>query len=76
MSLFAGMAPAEKPRLVGVVVVQDPQGEYYGGAVAAPVFSAVVGDALRLMGVVPDKLEDYRGQEWLLADREESDVPG
>ena len=65
-SLFAGMAPADAPRVVGVVVVNDPQGgKYFGGEVAAPVFSRVAGDALRLLGVAPDKLEDFTGQELL-----------
>jgi cell division protein FtsI (penicillin-binding protein 3) len=76
VSLFAGMAPADDPRLVGVVVVHEPQGDYYGGAVAAPVFSQVAGDALRLMGVVPDKLEDYQGHEWLVASKERDDAEG
>ena len=58
------------------MVVHEPEGDYYGGAVAAPVFSDVAGDALRLMGVLPDKLEDYRGHEWLVADGEDDDVPG
>lgn len=58
IAAFAGMAPASKPRLVCVVVVDEPAGkEYYGGQVAAPVFAAVVGDALRLMGVAPDRPE-------------------
>ena len=71
ISLFAGMAPADNPRLVGVVVVNDPKGEkYYGGEVAAPVFSRVAADVLRLMGVVPDKLEDFKGQDWLAVDAE------
>ncbi len=73
ISLFAGMAPADNPRLVGVVVINDPQGEkYYGGEVAAPVFSSVAADALRMMGVAPDKLEDFKGQD-LLAVETESD---
>jgi cell division protein FtsI (penicillin-binding protein 3) len=71
ISLFAGMAPSDNPRLVGVVVVNDPKGEkYYGGAVAAPVFSRVAADALRLMGVVPDKLEDFKGHDLLAVDTE------
>jgi cell division protein FtsI (penicillin-binding protein 3) len=54
-SLFAGMAPASRPRLVMVVVVDDPRGKhYYGGVVAAPVFSAVMTGALRLLNVPPD----------------------
>ncbi len=56
-SLFAGFAPATGPRIVGVVVITDPRGGvYYGGAVAAPVFSAVVRGALRLLNVPPDDL--------------------
>jgi len=57
VSLFAGFAPARDPRVVCVVIVSDPRGGvYYGGAVAAPVFSTVVGGALRLMNVPPDNL--------------------
>lgn len=56
MSVFAGMAPASKPRLAMVVMVDEPSaGEYYGGAVAAPVFSAVMEGALRLLNVAPDE---------------------
>jgi cell division protein FtsI (penicillin-binding protein 3) len=55
MSVFAGMAPVSDPRLVMVVVVNDPRGEkYYGGEVAAPVFSQVMTGALRLMNLPPD----------------------
>ena len=54
-SLFAGFVPASAPRIVGVVVITDPRGGvYYGGAVAAPVFSAVARGALRLLNVPPD----------------------
>lgn len=59
VSLFAGFAPASDPRVVGVVIVSDPRGGvYYGGAIAAPVFSSVVAGALRLMNVAPDDLEE------------------
>jgi cell division protein FtsI (penicillin-binding protein 3) len=54
-AVFGGLAPATQPRLAAVVVIDDPAGDlYYGGDIAAPVFSAVVGGALRLMGVAPD----------------------
>lgn len=57
-SAFAGFAPAEDPKLILVVVVDDPRGEhYYGGRVAAPVFSKVMAESLRLMNVPPDKIE-------------------
>ncbi len=52
---FGGVAPASNPRLAAVVVIDEPTaGKHRGGDVAAPVFSAVVGGALRLIGVVPD----------------------
>ncbi len=55
MSVFAGIAPISSPRLAMVVVIDDPRGEnYYGGEVAAPVFSQVMAGALRLMNVPPD----------------------
>jgi cell division protein FtsI (penicillin-binding protein 3) len=55
-SIFAGVAPASAPRLAAVVVIDDPSaGQHLGGAVAAPVFSAVMGGALRLLGVAPDE---------------------
>lgn len=55
LAVFAGLAPATNPRVVAVVVIDEPGGnEYYGGEVAAPVFSRVVAGALRLMDVSPD----------------------
>ncbi|GAB3092935.1 peptidoglycan D,D-transpeptidase FtsI family protein [Pseudomaricurvus hydrocarbonicus] len=53
-SVFAGMAPAEDPRIVVVVVIEEPNtGKYYGGEVAAPIFAKVAEGALRLMHVPP-----------------------
>ncbi len=55
MAVFAGVAPASDPRLAAVVVLDTPSaGQHRGGEVAAPVFSAVMGPALRLLGVAPD----------------------
>lgn len=54
VALFAGMVPADNPRLVTVVIINDPQGgEYFGGAVAAPVFANVTADALRMLKIPP-----------------------
>ena len=54
-SWFVGMAPIGNPRIVVAVMVDEPsKGVYYGGAVAAPVFSQVVQQTLRLMNVAPD----------------------
>jgi cell division protein FtsI (penicillin-binding protein 3) len=55
LAVFGGIAPATSPRLAAVVVIDEPgAGKYYGGEVAAPVFSGVVGGALRLLAVPPD----------------------
>ncbi len=52
---FVGMAPASNPRLIMAVMIDDPgSGQYYGGTVAAPVFSAVMTDALRMLAIPQD----------------------
>jgi cell division protein FtsI (penicillin-binding protein 3) len=62
LSVFAGMAPASRPRLAMVVMVDRPDdGEYYGGLIAAPVFSRVMQGALRLLDVAPDDLDTLTG---------------
>jgi cell division protein FtsI (penicillin-binding protein 3) len=54
-SWFVGMAPIDHPRIVVAVMVDEPTaGKWYGGDVAAPVFSEVVQQTLRMMGVQPD----------------------
>lgn len=59
LAVFAGFAPVSDPRLVAVVVIDEPRGEdYYGGEVAAPVFSSIVSGALRLLAVPPDALPE------------------
>lgn len=56
---FVGMAPASNPRLIMAVMVDEPtSGEYYGGTIAAPVFSAVMTDALRMLAVPNDAPND------------------
>jgi len=63
LSLFAGIVPVSDPRLVMVVMIDEPAGEkYYGGLVAAPVFSRVMTGALRLMNIPPDDLPALAGQ--------------
>ena len=52
---FVGLAPVSNPRIVVAVMVDEPgKGVYFGGDVAAPVFSQVVQQTLRMMGVPPD----------------------
>ncbi len=56
LAVFVGLAPVSNPRFVLAVMIDEPSaGKYYGGAVAAPVFSSVMEGALRVYGVAPDK---------------------
>lgn len=55
VSSFVGMAPASDPRIIIAVMIDEPSGgQYYGGAVAAPVFSAVMAGTLRTLAVPQD----------------------
>jgi cell division protein FtsI (penicillin-binding protein 3) len=68
MSVFAGLSPVDNPRLVTVVVIDEPrEGDYFGGLVAAPVFSEVTGNALRLLQVTPDNMDVNRNTASLKA---------
>lgn len=56
MASFCGFAPVNDPALVGVVMLYDPRGQfYYGGRIAAPLFSSVMRWALRYLDVPPSK---------------------
>ncbi len=71
LSIFTGMAPALDPKLVMVVMIDEPRnGEHFGGEVAAPVFSKVMAGAMRLLDVPPDSVEAGR----LVFDAESQDT--
>jgi cell division protein FtsI (penicillin-binding protein 3) len=54
-AVFIGLVPAHRPRLVGLVMIDEPKaGDYYGGLVSAPVFSRVMQGALRQLQIAPD----------------------
>ena len=55
-AVFAGFAPASDPKLAIVVMIDEPNGAYYGGLVAAPAFSRVMSGALRLLNIDPDDI--------------------
>ncbi|MCP4690737.1 MAG: penicillin-binding protein, partial [Desulfobacterales bacterium] len=59
ISSFIGFTPAENPRAVILVVIDEPKGKYYGGVVAAPVFKRIASETLSYMNVPPD--EKHRG---------------
>jgi len=75
MSIFAGFAPISDPEIVLVISVNDPKGvDYYGGLVAAPVFSSVMTGALRFRDVVPDAIEEKKDEIKLMISRPEKEV--
>ncbi|WP_339074040.1 penicillin-binding protein 2 [Teredinibacter turnerae] len=54
-ALFAGVAPADNPRLVAIVVINEPSdGHYFGGEAAAPVFAKIVEESLKVLRVTPE----------------------
>ncbi len=69
LSLFAGVAPANTPKLVMAVIIDEPQGDhYYGGDVAAPVFSRVAQGTLRILNIPPDDMTQSQ-VDTLMADK-------
>lgn len=51
ISSFLGFTPAENPQILGIVVIYDPQGVYYGGTIAAPVMKDIYQNILPYMGI-------------------------
>ncbi|EQC00914.1 peptidoglycan glycosyltransferase FtsI [Photorhabdus temperata] len=73
ISYAAGVAPASNPRFALVVIINDPQaGKYYGGAVSAPVFGAIMGGVLRIMNVEPDALAAGDKNEFVINKKEDT----
>lgn len=70
---FIGFAPADKPRVVVYVAIDNPQGIQFGGLVAAPVVRNIMGDALRYMNVEPSKEQIER--EYVYGDTKILEVP-
>ena len=67
-AVFAGIVPASNPRLAAVIVIDEPgTGAYYGGQVAAPVFSKVVAGALRILAIPPDEADQLRDGSTMVA---------
>ncbi len=77
VSLFAGMLPASQPRLVAVIMIDEPaRGEHFGGQVAAPVFARVMRDATRLLDIPPDDIATLLPQnEQFLTRVRKADLP-
>lgn len=70
---FAGMAPANNPRIITVVMIDEPnENRYFGGQVAAPVFSKITGGALRLLQEPPQQ----QGSKIIVRKNDKPDAAG
>jgi len=58
LASFLGFLPADEPRLAILVAVDEPEGDVFGGSVAAPAWSAIAAEALRQIGVAPDSARE------------------
>ncbi len=58
---FCGFGPTENPRAICLVVLDDPQGNYYGGLVAAPVFKEVMGQIMRYLEIPTNEEREING---------------
>lgn len=81
---FVGFVPADRPRMVLLVIVDEPQVNVYGGVVAAPAFRNIAAGVLRHLGVVPEKSErlplpaldeEVPARPWRRPDRETRESP-
>ena len=52
---FLGFAPADDPKVLGLVIINDPQGVYYGGTIAAPVMKEIFENVLPYLEIEPEK---------------------
>ncbi len=71
ISSFLAFAPAEDPKVVALVLIDEPKGAYYGGQVAGPVMKELLTNALPMLGIAPD----YNEQEKLLPDINKVEMP-
>jgi cell division protein FtsI (penicillin-binding protein 3) len=77
VSSFVGFAPVTNPRFIVAVMLDEPQGaKYFGGDVGGPVFSSVMGNALRMMGVPPDAPIDVMNAARPKPMNARTDLPG
>ena len=63
ISSFLGFAPAEDPQVIGLVVIYDPQGVYYGGTIAAPVMQEIFADVLPYLGLEKEEIPEESTEE-------------
>ena len=60
---FIGFAPADDPQVIGMVVIHNPQGVYYGGTIAAPVLQSIYDNVLPYLGIQKEIVEKEGDRE-------------
>lgn len=58
ISSFLGFAPADNPQIIGIILIDEPVGIYYGGTIAAPVMSEIYSNILPYMGIEADYTQE------------------
>ncbi|MFL5309919.1 MAG: penicillin-binding protein [Myxococcales bacterium] len=76
LASFLGFLPADEPRLAILVAVDEPEGDVFGGSVAAPAWSAIAAEALRQIGVAPDSAREEVAFASVASADPESDIAG
>lgn len=66
ISSFLGFAPADNPQIIGIIMIDEPVGIYYGGTIAAPVMSEIFSNILPYMGLEADYTEAEDTEETML----------
>ena len=66
ISSFLGFAPADNPKIIGIIMIDEPVGIYYGGTIAAPVMSEIFANILPYMGLEPSYTESEKTEETML----------
>ena len=59
ISSFLGFAPADDPQVIGVCIIRDPQGIYYGGTIAAPVLQDIYNNILPYLGIEKNQVAEF-----------------
>jgi len=75
---FAGFLPADNPELLGLIVIDDPRADgaaVYGGSVAAPIFASIVKDAVKILGIEPDRPDEVEKGAATFAAAAKDEVP-
>lgn len=72
ISSFLGFAPADNPQVIGIILIDEPVGIYYGGTIAAPVMSEIYSNILPYMGIEADYTQSDKTETSAVIDFEDT----